>query len=119
MTPPIPPARLIAGSFALCAFSVSILVGVSVANPTSVILVRAMAAMVGCFLVGCIAGRVLEGVVGIEAGRYAQLHPVPNSGVTVRELIDSLETEKNSAAPDPEKSDNEPEREKRVASHVP
>lgn len=119
MTPHIPPARLIAGSFALCAFSVSILVGVSVANPTSVILVRAMAAMVICFIVGCVAGRVLEGIVAIEAARYADLHPVPDSGVTVRELMDSLERAENSAATDPEKSHNEPEREKRLASHVP
>lgn len=56
-------ARLIASSFALISFAVSVLVGLETGNPTEGILMRALVSMAVAFIGGGIVGLFIEQVV--------------------------------------------------------
>ena len=60
MPSPGSPARIIAATFSLAAFSVSVVTGLAVDNPADVVLSRALGAMVITFAVGSLLGLVLE-----------------------------------------------------------
>lgn len=59
----LPLARLIASSLALVAFAVAVVVGLEVGNPADAILLRALAAMLACFIGGYGVGLVCEQIV--------------------------------------------------------
>ncbi|MDZ4829272.1 MAG: hypothetical protein SGJ09_03620 [Phycisphaerae bacterium] len=60
---PLPLARLIASSLALVAFAVAVVVGLEVGNPADAILLRALGAMLACFIGGYGVGLVCEQIV--------------------------------------------------------
>jgi hypothetical protein len=61
-------AKVIATCFALCAFAVAILSGLSSANPTAQILQRAILAMFVCYPVGLAVGLICERVIASHVG---------------------------------------------------
>lgn len=62
----IPIARLVAVGFALVAFAVAIVAGLSAGNPAEAILLRAVMCLLGAWIAGFAIGLVLEHVVRIE-----------------------------------------------------
>jgi hypothetical protein len=50
------PAQVVAGCFALCAFAVAILAGLSAGNDAATVLLRAILSMAACYVVGLVIG---------------------------------------------------------------
>lgn len=75
--PPI--ARVVACSTALGAFAVAIVVGMAVDNPTETILLRAIIALVVCYVGGSIVGAVAERTVAHAAAAHKAANPVPST----------------------------------------
>lgn len=71
-------SRVIASVFALAAFIVALAAGVLAGNEGSVILTRALLAMIVCQLLGMFAGMAVEHVVGQHVHRYQVEHPAPD-----------------------------------------
>lgn len=57
------PTRVIAGCIGLCGFVVALLVGLAVANPLDVILLRAVMSLAACVGVGLVVGYLGERAV--------------------------------------------------------
>jgi H+/gluconate symporter-like permease len=56
-------SRVVAASFALCAFAVAIVAGMAAGQGTGAILTRALVAMIICYPVGYLAGMICQWVV--------------------------------------------------------
>ncbi|MHC5023407.1 MAG: hypothetical protein ACYTGG_05785 [Planctomycetota bacterium] len=56
-------SRVMAASFALCAFAVAIVAGMASEQATAAILLRALLAMIVCYPVGFLGGMICEKVV--------------------------------------------------------
>lgn len=78
---PIVPHRIIAGVFAMSAFSIALLSGLLVDNPASAILSRALVALLLCYVLGLVVGAICEYVVREHLERYKEAHPVPAEGL--------------------------------------
>ena len=72
-------AKLIAGCFALSAFAVAILAGLSSENTTAQILQRAVLSMIVCYPVGLIVGMVCERVIVSHVKAHERANPAPDS----------------------------------------
>lgn len=70
------PSRMIACSLALLAFAAAIVAGVAVGNPAITTLWRALLAMVACYAVGALAGRLAEHALHEHIDQYKQAHPL-------------------------------------------
>lgn len=88
--PTPPPAKVIAGCFASCAFSVSLITGIAVGNDAPVVLSRAIVSLFGAFLAGLIAGEILSFVIRNHLREYFVSHPVPDSDVSLDDLVGAL-----------------------------
>lgn len=71
------PARIIAGCFALCGFSTAVLASLGAAVSIETVLLRAVMALVACFVVGAVIGAVGERCIREGFGTYQHAHPVP------------------------------------------
>lgn len=92
--PPPPPARVIAGCFAMCAFAVAVICGVFADNAVSVILSRAIVSLFGGFVLGLIAGELLAFTIRDHLRHYVLEHPIPDSDVSLDDLIGELRVDK-------------------------
>jgi len=72
-------SRLIATCFALSAFAVAIVAGLSSGNPTSEVLSRALIAMMVCYPLGLVIGIVCERVIAAHIELHEQANPAPDS----------------------------------------
>ncbi len=90
-----PPAKVIAGCFASCAFAVAILAGLAVGNDPPEILTRAIVCLFGGYVLGLIAGEVFSFAIREHLREYIAEHPVPNSDVSLDELVGALRVDKN------------------------
>ena len=72
-------AKVIAGCFALSAFSVAILAGLASENTTAQILQRAVLSMIVCYPVGLIIGMVCERVIVSHIRAHERANPAPDS----------------------------------------
>jgi len=70
-------AKVIAGCFALSAFSVAILAGLASENTTAQILQRAVISMIACYPVGLIIGIICERVIMSHVKEHQRANPVP------------------------------------------
>jgi len=70
---------VVAGIFALSAFTVALLAGLLSGNELMVILVRAIMALIVCYPVGLLAGALLSNVMEAGLRSHALLNPVPDS----------------------------------------
>jgi hypothetical protein len=71
-------SRIIAACLALSAFAVSVIAGVAAGNDASLVLTRAMIAMILCYPVGFIVGIVCERVVEWHVAAHVVERPVPH-----------------------------------------
>lgn len=56
-------AKLVASCFAMTAFAVAIIAGLAAGNGPGAVLVRALLAMIGCYVIGLIIGMVCQSVL--------------------------------------------------------
>jgi len=68
---------VVAGVFALAAFSVAVAAGLLGGNDMLVILVRAFIAMIVCYPVGMLAGALMSRVIAEGVRDHALAHPIP------------------------------------------
>jgi len=71
------PARVVAGVLGLTAFVTAALVGLAIGNPGSVILTRALLAMIVCALVGRALGAAGKRCVREYLDSFKSDHPIP------------------------------------------
>lgn len=62
---------------ALCGFAAACVVGAAVGNPPTTILLRALAVLAACYLVGRLVGAVASRAVDDHIERYKRDHPIP------------------------------------------
>ena len=63
---PLPLAKIIASSLGLVAFAVAVIAGLHADNPADSILLRALTAMIVCYISGLVVGRVFEHIVRVH-----------------------------------------------------
>ncbi len=71
------PGRIIAGCFALCGFSTALFASLGAGATAETILLRAIVALVVCFLVGAAVGAAGERCIREGFEQYSRTHPVP------------------------------------------
>lgn len=69
--------RVVAGSLALAGFTVAVLGGLVAGNPGTLVLTRAIIAMVLCYPTGFVIGLVCERVIRQHLEAYAAQRPLP------------------------------------------
>jgi len=84
------PVRIAAGCLALGAFTVAVIVGLWVDNPTDVILFRALLCMFFSYPIGLFAGTVCSRAIQAELQQYIESHPVPESNMSVEQLVNEM-----------------------------
>ncbi|MBY0113891.1 MAG: hypothetical protein K2Y21_13825 [Phycisphaerales bacterium] len=70
-------AKVIASSMGLTGFAIACIAGLSAGNPTNMILIRSLVAMILCYLLGSIIGAVGEWVVTQHLADYKAKNPIP------------------------------------------
>lgn len=73
------PANVVAGCLGLAAFAIALLAGLGSGAEADVVLLRAVASMFVCFLVGYAVGLAGERAVHEAARRYRDQHPLDNA----------------------------------------
>ncbi len=68
-------SKIIAASFALTAFAVAVVAGISVGNPAEDVLSASLLALIVCFFVGLLASRILGFVAFDHVARHKALRP--------------------------------------------
>jgi hypothetical protein len=69
---------VIGAIFALCAFSVAVLAGLSSGNSATSVVGRALLAMIVCYPIGLVAGCICQHVLREHLRAHADAHPVPD-----------------------------------------
>lgn len=82
--------RIVAGVLGLGAFTIALIAGLAAENELEIILGRAIASMFGCFAMGLIVGYLCEFAVSRELAAYRAARPIPNSELSVDELMSGL-----------------------------
>lgn len=72
------PTRMIAAAFALAAFSVAVLSGMWVSNPTVYVLKLALTSSFVCYIMGYVIGSVGERLMYAQIQEYEAKNPVPD-----------------------------------------
>ena len=89
----ISPAKVIAACSGLAGFSIAILAGLAVNNPTDVILLRAVAALFICYVAGGIIGALMDRAVTDAVTDYKTERPLPSeTQPTAKEAEPPVET---------------------------
>ncbi len=89
-----PPARVIAGCFAMSAFSIAIISGIFAGNSATMVLSRALVCLFGAYLLGLLAGEILAFAIRDHLRRYLAEHPVPDSDIPLDEIVGELRVDK-------------------------
>ncbi len=79
-------SRVIAGCFALAAFAVAVVAGVAGSNPPTVVLGRALMAMLLCYPVGFLVGLICQHAINEHLRANEAANPVPEAPVLDDEL---------------------------------
>jgi hypothetical protein len=70
-------ASTIAGCFALAAFAVAVVAGLTAGNAAGSILVRAIIAMIACYPIGLGVGLVAQWVIDQQIATHKEANPAP------------------------------------------
>ena len=89
-----PPARVIAGCFAMSAFAIAVVTGLFAQNPPATVLTRALVSLFGAYVVGLIAGEILAFAIRDYLRLYLAENPIPDSDVSLDDLIGELRVDK-------------------------
>lgn len=90
-------AKVIASSMGLTGFAIACIAGLSVGNPTNLILIRSLIAMIGCYLLGSILGAVAEWVINQHLAEYKANNPIPEYRAEKEEIIEVDEAPEESS----------------------
>lgn len=71
------PTRMISGIVALAGFVVAVVAGLAAENSASVVLTRALTAMLACNLVGSVIGAIAHRTGALHVEQYKQDTPIP------------------------------------------
>lgn len=74
------PTRTISGMLALAGFSVAVMAGLWVGNPSGIVLTRALIALLACNVVGAIIGAIVHWIGSTHVERYQKNNPIPSVG---------------------------------------
>ncbi|MBI1369533.1 MAG: hypothetical protein GC162_12875 [Planctomycetes bacterium] len=72
------PTQVFASSLALIGFAIAIVTGLAVDNPATTTLMRAIGAMIVCYIVGTILGAIGERAINEHLSQYKKKHPLPS-----------------------------------------
>lgn len=89
-----PPARVIAGCFAMSAFSIAVISGIFAGNPATTVLSKALICLFGAYLLGLIAGEILAFAIRDHLRQYVAEHPIPNSDISLDDMVGELRVDK-------------------------
>lgn len=92
------PTRLISGIVALAGFVVAVVVGLAADNSASVVLTRALMAMLACNLVGSVIGAIAHRTGALHVEQYKKDTPIPAMVVAPSGSGSGESQEKKSAA---------------------
>lgn len=91
------PTRVVSASFALGAFAVALVSGLSVHNPPTRVLITALVAMVLCHAVATVVAMLAERTIDDSIRNYRNQNPVPD----VYAINPAKDTPARSAGPAP------------------
>jgi len=93
--------KSVSGACGLTGFAVAVLAGLAADNDTSVILTRALVAMMACYIVGVFLGSVAARAVNDAASLHATRFPAPDIEEVRQTARDAFESslEKQQAPP--------------------
>jgi hypothetical protein len=83
------PARLIAAAIAILAFTAAVIGGAIVDNPPTVIITRAIVALVACYIAGSLIGAVAQRAVREHIDDYKRAHPLEEPATVASQPADS------------------------------
>ncbi len=92
------PTKIVASCLALIGFAAAILAGLSVDNPASTTISRALVAMFVCYIIGLAVGAVAQRAVQEHVDTYKKEHPLEPPIATAQEAP-SETAEPSTAAP--------------------
>lgn len=95
------PTRLIASSFALIAFTLALVMGVSAGNTTTRTLINALGAMMVCYMVGMFISSAAFGAIREHIEEYERNHPMPQQYVEQEETSPEGEVQTIPTTSDP------------------
>lgn len=87
------PSRIVASAFALCAFAIALLGGLSAGNNAFDVLVTAVIAMFVCFVLGQGLGMMGERAIAEAAHEHAERHPIPDVQRELAKPVDGSMTD--------------------------
>jgi hypothetical protein len=95
------PTQVIASSLGLIGFIIAILAGLAADNPATTTIVRALAAMFICYVVGMMLGTMATHALNEHIEQYKRSNPMPANVAGPGEASDVvvIEPEEDSAAP--------------------
>lgn len=97
------PARTVAGVLAIGAFTVAILAGLPTGNSFEDILWRAILCLFACYPVGLLIGYLGTKAIQSEMQQYIASHPIPDSNISLNEMIEQVQCEQSAVQAQPEK----------------
>jgi hypothetical protein len=71
-------SRVVSVAFALCGFTAAVASGVVAGNEPQAVLLRGLAALVACQIIGAIIGAMLTALIDEQSARYRAANPVPD-----------------------------------------
>jgi len=100
------PVRAVAGSFALCGFTIAMIAGWGAGNSIDVIVIRALFSLFFCLLIGLFTGYFCLSAVGDYLKSYMSARPVPDSNVEVEDIALEIRTKREQQHPTAKKINN-------------
>lgn len=98
------PAKYIASSFALIAFTAALLVGWAIGNTTGTIMFRSLVIMLACWPVGYLVGRIAQHTVQLDIDRYKRTHPISGDSPAAADVSPDQSSAQQESEPSTERS---------------
>lgn len=92
------PTRMISGTLALAGFVIAVIAGMAADNPSSIVLTRALIAMLACNLLGSAIGAVAHWTGTQHVERHIRNTPIPDIISTSPPVVSEELPEKKLAA---------------------
>lgn len=70
--------RVIAATLGLSGFAVAIIAGVTAGNEPTLVMFRALVAMIACYVLGVAVGGVFKHVLDAHIVEHTRTHPIPD-----------------------------------------
>ncbi|MBL1218245.1 MAG: hypothetical protein D8M59_12210 [Planctomycetes bacterium] len=101
------PTRTVAGILAIGAFTVALLAGLPTGNSIEQVIVRAIICLFASYPVGLLIGYLGTKAIQSEMEQYIASHPIPDSNISLNDMIDQIQSEQSATQDQPEKIDRQ------------